>query len=198
MLDCMKRQLIECCGRSNKNFGFGTILCSCFFERVPSLSPRETVRGHVALLPAVCRWATLLPRLGGGRTIEVFDDTFFDLWSQQISIIKDYPYVGINFSRDLDMSLPFGAERGEIGTFAFKSFFFLIFLFDSFHFYFLYIYIIFMCTRVFDNYVSVMYRCGTSASNRFCEEQATSSTRGNTNSGRRTSSNNRGTSNWRG
>jgi hypothetical protein len=39
MLDCMKRQLTECRGWSNKNFGFGTILCSFFFERVPSLSP---------------------------------------------------------------------------------------------------------------------------------------------------------------
>jgi hypothetical protein len=55
MLDCMKRQLTECRGRSNKNFGFGTILCSFFFERVPSLSPREIVQGHVASLPAVCR-----------------------------------------------------------------------------------------------------------------------------------------------
>jgi hypothetical protein len=39
MLDCMKRQITECQGKSNKNFGFGTILCSFFFERVPSLSP---------------------------------------------------------------------------------------------------------------------------------------------------------------
>jgi hypothetical protein len=39
MLECMKRQLTECRGQNNKNFGFGTILCSFFFERVPSLSP---------------------------------------------------------------------------------------------------------------------------------------------------------------
>jgi hypothetical protein len=39
ILDCMKRQLTECHGRENKNFGLGTILCSFFFERVPSLSP---------------------------------------------------------------------------------------------------------------------------------------------------------------
>jgi hypothetical protein len=56
MLVCMKRQLTECRRRTNKNFGFGTILCSFFFERVPSLSPRETVRGHIASFPAVCRW----------------------------------------------------------------------------------------------------------------------------------------------
>jgi hypothetical protein len=50
-------------------------------SRVPSLSPRETVQGHVASFPAVCRWETLLPRQGGGRTIEAFDDTFFDWWA---------------------------------------------------------------------------------------------------------------------
>jgi hypothetical protein len=33
------------------NFRFGTILCSLFFERVPSLSLRETVRGHIASSP---------------------------------------------------------------------------------------------------------------------------------------------------
>jgi hypothetical protein len=43
MITCMKRQLTECHEHSNKKFGFGTILCSFFFERVPILSPRETV-----------------------------------------------------------------------------------------------------------------------------------------------------------
>jgi hypothetical protein len=31
MLDCMKRKLTECRGRSNKNFGFGTVFFSLFF-----------------------------------------------------------------------------------------------------------------------------------------------------------------------
>jgi hypothetical protein len=31
MLTCMKRQLTECREHNNKNFGFGTILCSFFF-----------------------------------------------------------------------------------------------------------------------------------------------------------------------
>jgi hypothetical protein len=37
----------------------------------------------------------------------------------QILAIEDYPYVGINFSRDPDMPVPPGAERGEMGTFSF-------------------------------------------------------------------------------
>jgi hypothetical protein len=45
-----------------------------------------------------------------------------------------------------------------------------------------------MCTRVSVNYVSIMYRCGTSAYNKFCEEKVTSFTRGITNSGHQTNS----------
>jgi len=39
---------------------------------------QEIVQGHTATFPAVCRWETLLPRQGGGRTVEAFDDKFFD------------------------------------------------------------------------------------------------------------------------
>jgi hypothetical protein len=69
MLMCMKTQLTECRQHTKKNFRFGMILCSFFFERVPSLSPIETVRGHVASFPVVCRWVEFLPQQGGGRTI---------------------------------------------------------------------------------------------------------------------------------
>jgi hypothetical protein len=51
MLICMKRQLTECQRHTHKNFGFGTILCSFFFERVPNLNPREKVQGACGLLP---------------------------------------------------------------------------------------------------------------------------------------------------
>jgi hypothetical protein len=60
LLDCMKRQLTDCRLWNHRNVGFGTILCSFFFERVPSFSPREVVRGPQASLPMLCRWAVLL------------------------------------------------------------------------------------------------------------------------------------------
>jgi hypothetical protein len=124
LLDCMKRQLTDCRLRTQRNFGFGMILCSFFFERVPSFSPRVVVRGHQASLPAVCRWAVLLPRQGGGRTNESFDDDFFAWLSWQIPAIEDYPYAGIDFSRDPEIPVPPGEERGEMGKFA--SFFFFL------------------------------------------------------------------------
>jgi hypothetical protein len=77
LLECMKRQLIDCYQRTQRNFGFGMILCSFFFERVSCFSPREVVRGHKASFLSICRWAVLLPRQSGGRTNESFDDDFF-------------------------------------------------------------------------------------------------------------------------
>jgi hypothetical protein len=38
-LECMKRQLIDCHLWTHRNFGFGIILWSFFFERVPIFSP---------------------------------------------------------------------------------------------------------------------------------------------------------------
>jgi hypothetical protein len=99
------------------------ILCSFFFERVPSFSPQVVVRGHRASLPVVFIWVVLFPRQGGGRTNESFDDDFFAWLSWQIPTIEDYPYAGIDFSRDLEISIPPGKERGEMGKFA--SFFFV-------------------------------------------------------------------------
>jgi hypothetical protein len=43
LLECMKRQLTDCRQRTQRNFEFGTILCSFFFERVLSFSPQEVV-----------------------------------------------------------------------------------------------------------------------------------------------------------
>jgi hypothetical protein len=115
LLEVMKRQLTDCRQRTHRNFEFGTILCLFFFERVPSFSPRMTVRGHLVTFPAVCRWETLLPRQGGGRTVESFNDDFFAWLSRQILAIEDYPYAGIDFSRDPSMPVPPGEVRGEIG-----------------------------------------------------------------------------------
>jgi hypothetical protein len=57
----------------------------------------------------------LLPRQGGGRTTEAFNDDFFAWLSRQIPAIEDYPYAGIDFSRDPEIPVPPGEERGEMG-----------------------------------------------------------------------------------
>jgi len=129
----------------------------------------------------MCRWAVLLTRQGGGRTNESFDDDFFAWLSQQILVIEDYPYAGIDFLRDPEIPVPPGEERGEMGKFS--SLFFCFFL-----------YIIFFYTRVVDRYLSSVCRCGTSTTSGLCEEQASSSARGCTCCRRGTSSNRRASS----
>jgi hypothetical protein len=126
LLDCMKRQLTDCQLWNQRNFGFRKILCSFFFKRLPSFSPREVVWGHQASLPAICRWVVLLPRQGGRRTNESFDDEFFAWLLRQIPVIEDYPYAGIDFSRDPEILVPPNEERGEMGKFASFVFFFFV------------------------------------------------------------------------
>jgi hypothetical protein len=123
MLNYMKIQLTECKLRKKKNFGFRTVLCAFFFERVSGLSPKESIRGHIATYPTLCRWVSLMPLQGAGGVRESYDDEFFDWWRRQIPTIEDYPYAGISFLRDPDMPMPPGAARGEIGTYSYIYFF---------------------------------------------------------------------------
>jgi hypothetical protein len=119
----MKRQLTDCRLWTQRNFRFRTILCSFFFERVHSFSPQVVVLGHQASLPAVCRWAVLLPRQGGGRTNESFNDDFFSWLSRHIPVIEDYPYARIDFLRDPEISVP--PARSEERWVSLHHFFFM-------------------------------------------------------------------------
>jgi hypothetical protein len=106
-----------------------------------------TVRGHLETFPVVCRWTALLPRQGGGRTVEAFNDDFFAWLSRQIPTIEDYPNAGIDFSRDPAIPVPPGEERGEMGKSPPIQFFF--FAYVTFYVFFE-IYIMFLDNRVFD------------------------------------------------
>jgi hypothetical protein len=78
--------------------------------------------------------------------VEAFNDDFFSWLSRQILAIEDYPYAGIDFSRDLEIPVPPGEERGEMGKSPPIQFFlFAYVIFMSFL-----IYIMFLYTRVFD------------------------------------------------
>ena len=57
--------------------------------------------------------------------MEAFDDDFFAWLSWQIPMIEDYPYAGIDFSRDPEMPVPPGEVRGEIGKSPLVLFFFV-------------------------------------------------------------------------
>jgi hypothetical protein len=48
-----------------------------------------------------------------------YDDTLFKWWKHQIPTIEDYPYAGISFLREMNMPIPPGATRGDIGTYSY-------------------------------------------------------------------------------
>ena len=60
-------------------------------------------------------------------------------------MIEDYPYAGIDFSRDPEMPVPPGEALGEIGKSPLVLFLFAYVIFMSF-----WIYIMFLDDRVFD------------------------------------------------
>ena len=66
LLASMKSQLTSIKRGQTKNFGYGTILCSFFFKRVPPLRPKVAVSIRIPWDPRMRRWADLMKRLRGG------------------------------------------------------------------------------------------------------------------------------------
>lgn len=78
LLANMKRQLNSIKRGQTKNFGYGTILCTFFFEKVPALRPRVAVSISTPRDPRMGRWADLMKCLGSGDVPRTtFDDDFF-------------------------------------------------------------------------------------------------------------------------
>lgn len=98
LLANMKKQLTSIQNIQTKNFGYETILCSFFFERVPELRPKVLSTISSQRDPQMGRWANLMKRLGGSEVPRTtFDDKFF-LWSEQhVIAIEDYPYADMDF-----------------------------------------------------------------------------------------------------
>ena len=118
----MKQQLTSIRQAKTKHFGYGTILTTFFFERVPAL--RLKVISTISSLrdPRIARWADMMKRLGGSEVPRTtWDDEFFLWWREQIIAVDDYPYAGMDFRGDPDLVLPPGAAWGVVGKF-FKNF----------------------------------------------------------------------------
>jgi hypothetical protein len=68
---------------------------------------------------------------GSGRVVTPYNDYFFFWWWIQIIALDEYPYMGIYFRGDPDMSLPPGAVYGAIGNFFLYISFFCIFCIEE-------------------------------------------------------------------
>ena len=71
--------------------------------------------------PRLMRWGQMLLRLGGGTAPNAFDATFFHWWSEQIPVVEDYPYAGIDYREDYDLVLPPDARWGLEGKKTFDA-----------------------------------------------------------------------------
>jgi hypothetical protein len=78
------------------------------------------------------QWNEVMQQLGGGSMPTPYDNEFFHWWQWQIIVINDYPYEGIDYQGDCDMSFPPGSAFGEIDEnwFLYISFF-CVFQFDK-------------------------------------------------------------------
>jgi hypothetical protein len=56
--------------------------------------------------PTMVRWIEVMRRQRGGRVVTPYNDDFFFWWRRHIIALDDYPYAGIDFRGDPNMSLP--------------------------------------------------------------------------------------------
>lgn len=108
----LKDQVTKCKTGRNKQFGYGSILVSFFLERVPLMRPQ--VPYPKPTKPRMKRWTDLSARLGGGPHVFAFGVGFFHWWADQIIMVDNYPYAGMDFRGDNDLALPEGEMWGNI------------------------------------------------------------------------------------
>ena len=66
------------------------------------MRPWATVPSFSARDPIMLKWLGLLVRLGGGRQTQFFEE-FISRLDQEILVVDDYGYAGIDFRNDLDL-----------------------------------------------------------------------------------------------
>ena len=65
--------------------------------------------------PFMLRWVRIMAHTRAGRGKVKFGSPFFRWISDQILMVEDYAYAGTNFRGDLDLPLPPGEQRGDMG-----------------------------------------------------------------------------------
>jgi len=111
----MVKQLTACHEGQKKEFGYGSLLCSFFFEKVPGLQPKMVIEPSPPMAPRMLRWGVHFFRLGGGVGARFYDEAFFSWWDRQVMAIDDYCFADVDFRNDPELVLPPDAQWGRIG-----------------------------------------------------------------------------------
>jgi hypothetical protein len=97
-LQNVKEQISRCRTGQQKQFGYGSFLVAVR----PANEPRME------------RWTSLSPRLGMESEFR-FTGDFFTWLRCQLIVIKDFPYIGVDFRGSMDLVLPDGMDWDASG-----------------------------------------------------------------------------------
>lgn len=124
-------QLTRAKSRRLKTFGYGALVMIFGLERVPMLIPQHlTVRVGRPREPKLMRWVAVMARHPDERTkVARFKPEHFQWLENQVFVIQDFPYAGIDFRGDPDMVLPPGEQWDESGKILFNFSYFKFFYF---------------------------------------------------------------------
>jgi hypothetical protein len=92
----IKKQLTNCRRGDLKQFGYGSFLVSFFLERVPVFLLQVEWNFAGPRDPRMLRWCRLMARHVAGPIVK-YDDIFFDWLQNQMLMVDDYAYAGLDF-----------------------------------------------------------------------------------------------------
>jgi hypothetical protein len=95
MLRSIKRQLTKCRRGELKQFGYGSLLVS-FLESVPVFRLQVEWDFPGPRDPRMLRWCRLMAQHVAGPIVK-YDDIFFDWLQNQMLMVDDYAYAGLDF-----------------------------------------------------------------------------------------------------
>ena len=92
-------------------------------ERIPLLAPRIIAVDHGRVKePRMVQWITLMACHSEGVEVVRFTPSYFHWLENQIIMIEYFPYAGIDFRSDREVSLPPGTQWDDSGKNHFDMF----------------------------------------------------------------------------
>ena len=106
MLACLKSQLNKCKIGTLKQFGYGAVVISFILQRVPHMRAQVTITRLDPEDPRMIAWVTSMPHFGGGGPKVNYGSSFFCWLRNQLLMVVDYAYEGVDFRDDSNLVLP--------------------------------------------------------------------------------------------
>ena len=110
MLANVKGQLTRAKNGKLKNFGYGFLVVSFGLERVPMLVPQHlTIGAGLPREPKLMCWVIVIAcHPEEGSEVVRFSTQYFCWLENQLFVIQDFPYAGMDYCGDPNMTLPPG------------------------------------------------------------------------------------------